>query len=131
MKVILNKEKINDLPIHDAILQSFMFKQNPYGSTCLIFDIKITDNSYDCGFAIPDKEGITKLIFDNCWWFRNEFYCDAKNRDSFFSLDIVKNSAIITELQSRGIPHVLFHYQLEFNSGSKFGIVSEQLSLEA
>jgi len=131
MKSILDEKRINRLPIHDAMLLSFVFKQSATGGTCLIFDISITDNSYECGFAIPKNRGLTKLVFYNCRWFKNEFFCDAKNRDSFFSLELKKKSKKINELQSRGMQFNSFHYELKFNSGSKFSIVAEQVYLES
>ena len=130
MKIILTKEQINNFPIHDASIHSFSFIQNSDGRVDVVSDIKITDDSYECGYVIPQQDGITKLFFKNCWWIKNEFNCDASNRDSFFSLVLLENSKKLSEIKSRGRESHLYHYQLKLNSGSQLDIIAEEVNLQ-
>ncbi|MFH0791535.1 MAG: hypothetical protein V2A64_07900 [Candidatus Omnitrophota bacterium] len=125
---MLDKNKLKVLPIHDAELISFLFTQDDTGNTRILFDIKITDDSYDCGYEIPKKNCFTSLVFENCWWIKNEFYLNVTIRDTINRLDSIENSKI---KKNKDIKTKGEHYYIEFNSGSKFEIIAEDIYLMA
>jgi len=131
MQLNLNHEQIELLPIHDAELHNLSIIQTVEGDYILTLDVKITDNSYEPRYPCPKKNGLTRIIFKNCWWIKNDFKCHCANRDNIQRMDMIKDSSLISEMESKGIkpPISVYHYRIFLNSGSQIDVVLEEIIL--
>ncbi|MEW6618528.1 MAG: hypothetical protein AB1422_04155 [bacterium] len=132
MQLNLSREQIEFLPIHDAELHNLSIIQTVAGNYILLLDVEITDDSYDPGYPIPKKNGLTRIIFKNCWGIMNDLKCHCVDRDTIQGIDMIKDSNLISEMESKGIkpPIPVYHYRISLNSGSQIDVVLEEIILE-
>lgn len=123
-------DQFKQFPMHDAILHRFEVFQDTDGNWSIIFNVEVTDDSYDPGYAIPSSSKITRLCFHRCALIQTEFWGWHTGQDTFFEVEILDASDIISKrkLSPVPIPNAQ-HYRIRFNSGSQIDLVAQKISL--
>lgn len=131
MSITLREDQIASLPIHDADFLRFSIAETKDGVASAELDVSGLDHSYDPGYKCPERNGITRILFESCVSLAGQFWAASTNGDSIDRLDVVgvsefsdKMKALAARLETKTIA-----LRLVLHSGSVFEILAERVVL--
>ncbi len=127
---LLNKEKINNLPIHDSDLLNLNISQSDDGRTELRLTIAFYKDEIDISdkplIALLGENNEADILFNNCHWVNLDAYYNITSRDEFDYVEYLQDTP---QLDRYGTEKTNNHINIKFISGSTIECIFEEVSL--
>ena len=130
MNVKLSDDVFESIPLHDAVVFGFVFRQAEDGYLVASVIIEISpDESLSALRRIGLSSRKMSLFFKDCWRITSDFLGVMSSPETLSKCEIVKESDLVNELVVHGFlrGQMPKHYRLTFSGGSKLNFVSGEI----